>query len=72
VELPGEWLAAGALAVEMEAATVLAVAARRGARAACLLAVSDTQAGGGERIAAKRLAEASERVGRAALAALGD
>ncbi|MCW3046293.1 MAG: hypothetical protein JWO74_577 [Solirubrobacterales bacterium] len=69
-ELPGQWLAAGALAVEMEAATVLAVAARRGVRAACLLVVSDTQAGGGERIAADRLAEASERVGRAALAAL--
>ena len=36
-----EWVAAGALAVEMEAAAVFAVAARHGVPAACLLAVSD-------------------------------
>jgi DeoD family purine-nucleoside phosphorylase len=39
--LPEEWRAAGALAVEMEAAAVLQVAARHGVRAGCLLAVSD-------------------------------
>lgn len=35
------WIAAGALAVEMEAATVFSVAARRGAEAGCALLVSD-------------------------------
>ncbi|HEY5142147.1 MAG TPA: hypothetical protein VII98_01480 [Solirubrobacteraceae bacterium] len=64
------WRAAGALAVEMEAATVLAVAARRGIRAACLLTVSDAAAGGGERISAEALEAASRRLGTVALAAL--
>ncbi|HEU4979061.1 MAG TPA: hypothetical protein VFT42_09230 [Solirubrobacteraceae bacterium] len=68
---PAAWRAAGAIAVEMEAAAVLAVAARRGVRAACLLAVSDSQAGGGEHIDADALAAAELRLGRAALAALG-
>jgi len=67
---PERWRAAGALAVEMEAATVLAVAARRGVRAACLLAVTDTLPGAGERIDAERLEAASLRLGREALAAL--
>ena len=66
-----EWLDAGAIAVEMEAATVLAVAARRGVRAACLLTVSDSEPGGGERIGDERLGAAAERLGRAALTALG-
>jgi len=44
----GEWRARGALAVEMEAATVLRVAQRRGARAACVLAVTDLLAAGGQ------------------------
>lgn len=46
-ERPGmadDWRAAGAVAVEMEAAAVLEVAAQRGARAACVLAVSDLPA----------------------------
>lgn len=64
------WRAAGAIAVEMEAATVLAVAARRGVRAACLLAVSDSLPGAGQRIAADLLEAAALRTGRAALAAL--
>jgi DeoD family purine-nucleoside phosphorylase len=64
------WLATGALAVEMEAAAILAVAARRGARAACVLAVSDSRAGGGRRIDADALAAAELRLGEAALAAL--
>ena len=38
---PDRWRAAGALAVEMEAATLFAVAARHGLPAACLLVVSD-------------------------------
>jgi len=69
-ERPAAWRAAGALAVELEAATILAVAARRGIRAACLLAVSDSVAGGGERIDADALVAASARLGRAGLAAL--
>ena len=44
----GEWRERGALAVEMEAATVLRVAQRRGARAACVLAVTDLLAAGGQ------------------------
>ena len=50
---------------------VLAVAARRGVRAACLLTVSDSEPGGGERIGDERLGAAAERLGRAALTALG-
>ena len=37
----GEWIARGAVAVEMEAATILLVAARHGVEAACVLGVSD-------------------------------
>ena len=63
------WIQAGAIAVEMEAATILAVAWRRGIRAACILAVTDSSAGGGERIATEALVSASARLGRAGLAA---
>jgi len=69
-ERAAAWRGAGALAVEMEAAAVLAVAARRGIRAACLLTVSDASAGGGERISAGALEAASRRLGTVALAAL--
>ncbi len=65
------WVAAGALAVEMEAAAVLTLAAARGARAACLLAVTDLLAGGErERIGHDGYVAASERLGRVAVAAL--
>lgn len=37
----GEWVERGAVAVEMEAATILLVAALRGVEAACVLGVSD-------------------------------
>jgi DeoD family purine-nucleoside phosphorylase len=37
----GEWVERGAVAVEMEAAAILLVAARRGVDAACVLGVSD-------------------------------
>jgi DeoD family purine-nucleoside phosphorylase len=37
----GEWVERGAVAVEMEAAAILLVAARRGVKAACVLGVSD-------------------------------
>jgi DeoD family purine-nucleoside phosphorylase len=64
------WRAAGALAVEMEAATLLQVARRRGIRGAVLLAVSDVLDGGRERIDAEALARAGERLGDVAAAAL--
>ena len=67
---PDAWRAAGALAVEMEAATILAVASRRGIRAACRVAVSDSIAGGGERIGGEALESVASRLGRAGLAAL--
>jgi DeoD family purine-nucleoside phosphorylase len=67
---PDEWVAAGAVAVEMEAAAVLAVAARHGVPAACLLAVSDTLVAGRERLDEAALARVGEDLGRAALAAL--
>jgi DeoD family purine-nucleoside phosphorylase len=64
------WQAVGALAVEMEAATVLRVAELRGVRGGCLLAVSDLVAGERVRIDDQELAAAGERLGEVALAAL--
>jgi DeoD family purine-nucleoside phosphorylase len=64
------WQAAGALAVEMEAATVLRVAELRGVRAGCLLAVSDLVLGERVRIDDQALAAAGERLGEVALSAL--
>jgi DeoD family purine-nucleoside phosphorylase len=67
----GRWAAAGALAVEMEAATVLTMAARHGLAAACILAVTDLLATGERvRIEPEGLAAAEEALGRAAYAAL--
>jgi uridine phosphorylase len=63
-----EWRAAGAIAVEMAAATVLTAAARRGAAAACLLLVSN--AAGGEWLDTDELHETELELGRAAAAAL--
>jgi uridine phosphorylase len=65
---PHRWHDSGALAVEMEAATVFAVAARHGLPAACLLAVSDIVATR-ERIDGDALLAAEEELGRVALAA---
>ena len=65
------WTAAGALAVEMEAAAVLAVAARHRVAAACVLVVSDLLDGGRRRrIDADALTEAERRLGQVAAAAL--
>jgi DeoD family purine-nucleoside phosphorylase len=63
------WARAGALAVEMEAATLLAVAERRGVAAAIVLAVSDVVADG-RRIGQHELERAEAELGRAGLAAL--
>jgi uridine phosphorylase len=66
------WIAAGAVAVEMEAATLFTVARLRGAAAACALLVSDELAGGARRrIGDDALAAAELALGEAALAALG-
>lgn len=66
------WLGRGALAVEMEAATLFALGASRGIALGCVLAVSDLLSAGGERtrIADNALTEASEAMGAAAAAAL--
>jgi uridine phosphorylase len=66
------WTGAGALAVEMEAATLLRVAELRGVRAGCVLAVSDVFVDGERRrIGADALVSAAERIGAVAAAALG-
>jgi uridine phosphorylase len=61
-----------ALAVEMEAAALFAVGARRGLPVACILAVSDTFGAGEERrrIDDDALLAAAERMAAAAIAAL--
>jgi purine-nucleoside phosphorylase len=64
------WAAEGAVAVEMEAAAVLTVAARAGAAAACVLAVSDVLATGA-RISPSGLEAAEAALGRAGATALG-
>ncbi len=61
------WRAAGALAVDLETAALLAVAGRRGIRAGSLLAVV---AVGDHRLGEEAVDEAGVRLGRAALAAL--
>jgi uridine phosphorylase len=65
------WARAGALAIEMEAATLLRVAELRGVRAACLLAVSDVFVDGARlRIEPDALVQAAGRLGAVAAAAL--
>lgn len=65
------WVSDGAVAVEMEAATLITVAARRGAAAACVVAVTDLLAGSGrERIGDETLAQAEAELGRVGAAAL--
>ncbi len=63
-----------ALAVEMEAATLFALGAVKGAQVACGLVVSDTfdASGGRERIEDHTLLAAAERLASAAIAALSD
>jgi DeoD family purine-nucleoside phosphorylase len=66
------WTSAGALAVEMEAATVLRVAELRGIPAGCVLTVSDLldANGGRQRIDEDALVLAAQRLGRVGAAAL--
>jgi uridine phosphorylase len=65
-----EWAAQGAVAVEMEAATVFALCATRGIPAGCLLAVSDTLRNGFERVDHDGLVAIGERLGAVAVEAL--
>ncbi|MDP2713002.1 MAG: hypothetical protein Q8O56_17465 [Solirubrobacteraceae bacterium] len=66
------WRDAGALVIEMEAATLLRVGELRGIGVGCVLLVSDVFGPGGERhrIDAELLAQAAERLGRAGAGAL--
>jgi DeoD family purine-nucleoside phosphorylase len=64
------WRAAGTLAVEMECAALFRLAELRGLRAACICTVSDLVETG-ERLDAEALTAAAERLGHAAVAALG-
>ena len=61
------WARAGALAIDLSTAAVLAAAARHGAAAAAVVAVTRA---GGERIGDDELEAAEAALGRAALAAL--
>jgi DeoD family purine-nucleoside phosphorylase len=65
-----EWTGQGAVAVEMEAATLFTACAARGVRAGCLLAVSDTLLGERDRLDHDGLAAAGERMGVVAVEAL--
>ncbi|HEX3978293.1 MAG TPA: hypothetical protein VHW96_18630, partial [Solirubrobacteraceae bacterium] len=67
-----DWRAQGAMAVEMETATLFALAARRGLRAGSALIVSDTVLPTRRRIGAEALHDAERRLGELALAALSD
>ena len=69
-ELEPSWAAAGALAVEMEAATLFALAGARGVQAAALLVVSDIVLPERIRIGQEELRAAERRMGEAALRAL--
>ncbi len=64
------WRAAGAVAVEMETATLFALAARRGIRAAAVLIVTDLLLPERIRIGAEELRAAEHRLGELALRGL--
>ncbi len=66
-EAAEEWAGRGAVAVEMEAATILQVAARHGVPAACVLGVTDVQ---GARMKPDAIDELGVRVCEAGYAAL--
>jgi uridine phosphorylase len=73
-DVQAEWVAAGARAVEMEAATVLQICSLRGVAGACLLGVTDLLAGGEgrTRIEPGHLDELGVELGRLAMAALSE
>lgn len=67
-----EWIAAGALAVDMEAATLLTLGAKLGIAVACVLAVSDLLGRDGSRVRIddRQLTRAEEEMGAVAATAL--
>lgn len=65
-----EWAAAGAVAVEMEAATLFALARRRQLQAACVLLVTDLLGPSRTRISMEALHAGEERLGTVAVRAL--
>jgi DeoD family purine-nucleoside phosphorylase len=66
-----KWIDRGAVAVEMEAATIFLVAARRGVEAACVLGVSDVVGEeGGQRAGPEQLEAIGLRVGEVGYAAV--
>jgi purine-nucleoside phosphorylase len=70
-EAAADWIERGALAVEMEAATILQIAARRGVAAACVLGVTDVpSSNGSRRMDSDELEQLGVRVGEAGYAAL--
>jgi purine-nucleoside phosphorylase len=67
------WLSQGAIAVEMEAATLFTLGRRIGVATACILAVTDTFAAGQrERMDDDAMTDAAKVMGSAAAAALAD
>jgi DeoD family purine-nucleoside phosphorylase len=64
-----DWIARGAVAVEMETATVFALARRRGLQAASLLLVSDLLTADRTRITTEALRAAEHRLGELAVRA---
>jgi DeoD family purine-nucleoside phosphorylase len=68
--LEEEWRAQGARAVEMETATLFALASRRGLHAGSALIVSDTVLPSRRRIDTEALHDAERRLGELAVAAL--
>jgi purine-nucleoside phosphorylase len=64
----GPWPDGDALAVDLSSGALLAVAARHGARAACVLVVTESPAG---RIDPEALERAEVELGRVGAAALG-
>ena len=64
------WIAAGAIAVEMETATLFTLAARRGVEAGCGLLVSNMLVGERTQIGVEELHAAELRLGELAIAAL--
>ena len=68
---PAEWVRRGAVAVEMEAAAIFRVAARREVRAACVVGVTDfAGVNGARRATREQIEEIGLRVGEAGYAAV--
>jgi len=67
-----DWRLRGARALELPCAALFALAARRGVRVGCVLAIGERLARGRERLGADALAQAGLAAGRVAAAALAE